>query len=281
MKKSLLVGSVFINDSEPQQQWLDLQLRYLRATTHDFDHVVVLASGIAYNTFGDKTTVLVPQDTTKIGSPAHCQGLNLLLEHFLSKSDEYENFLFIDSDAFPIRKNWMGTLLNQMQATTQFDPKTGAAMPVKGKGRDYDIAAALRCENLETRLHASVLFVKHHALANVNFACGGMGMDLAGNPEEDVYLPTYQHEMRNMAMPLLRTNKTNVHPLACGIYYDMFYHHAAGSGRPFFLRAADTYLQKFVQPMEDNSAFTKKLMENPNEFVHNLAGWSPRSYATI
>ena len=53
----ILVGSIFANDSKDQQQWLDLQLKYLRATTPSFEHVVLL-----YNQktqyFNDRTKVL-------------------------------------------------------------------------------------------------------------------------------------------------------------------------------------------------------------------------------
>jgi hypothetical protein len=39
MQKQLLVGSIFRDGGPDQAEWLDLQLRFLRATTPSFDHV--------------------------------------------------------------------------------------------------------------------------------------------------------------------------------------------------------------------------------------------------
>jgi hypothetical protein len=61
----------------------------------------------------------------------------------------------------------------------------------------------------------------------------------------------------------------------------MFYHHACGSGRPFKLRATDHYLNSFIPNLLDSSGFTERLMENPCEFVHQLAGWNPNRYANF
>lgn len=276
--KKLLVGSVFADDSPLQQKWLDLQLRYLAATTTDYDHVVVLTPGPANDSFTSRTTVLVPEDTTLSGSPAHVQGLNLLRNHFRDREDYYENFLFIDGDAFPIKKQWLGSLLVKMNTTDRFTE--GAATCLSERGNYYDTAVALRCENLETRLHASVLFARREALRHITFEVAEVGYDLAGNPECDVTVPAYQHHRRRLAMPLLRTNQYNLHPLACGVYYDMFYHHCCGSGRWFNMRAND-YYDRIVPRRDDLSQFTNQLFADPNGFVGKLAGWSPQRYASV
>jgi hypothetical protein len=279
--KKLIVGSVFANDNPDQQLWLDLQLKFLRATTVDFDHIVVLSDGLTNDYFESKTKVLVPENTQPKASEAHFLGLNRLTQYFLQHQDQYENFLYMDADAFPIKQNWLGALLKKMQPEERVDYQTGAFLTNKSKGRHYDIAAVLRSENLESRLHASVLFVKTQALHNISFELGIAGDDLAGNPESDVFIPAYQRDLRRLAFPLIRTNKNNVHPLACGIYFDMFYHHACGSGRPFNLRAADHYMASFIPSQFTVSNFTEKLMANPCEFVHKLAGWNTIRYANL
>lgn len=277
--KKLLVGSVFADDSPTQQKWLDLQLKFLSETTDDFDHIVVLSDGKTNDYFEQKTKVLIPEDTSPKCNEAHNFGLNRLLEYFKQNQNDFENFLFIDADAFPIKKNWMASLLRKMQPQERIDFNTGAILPNKMKGKDYEIAVALRSENLETRLHASILFVKKKFLDKISFSIGLVGNDLAGNQEQDIYVPNYQYELRHMALPLIRTNKFNLHPLACGIYFDMFYHHACGSGRPFNLRAADNYLASFIPGIIDVSGYTEKLMADPCEFVQQLAGWNPTRYA--
>lgn len=279
--KKLLVGSVFINDSPIQEKWLDLQLKYLKATTEDFDHVVVLSQGKTSDNFSNKTNVLTPTEPQFGESEEHFNGLNLLHNYFIERKNDYENFLFLDADAFPFKNNWMQCLLMKMKESPRTCQNTGMVLGVKAKWKNYDIAAALRCENLEKRLHASILFVKSYALQNFVFKLGIVGNDLTGNSECDIYIENYQNEMRDLALPLIRTNKTNVNHLACGIYFDMFYHHACGSGRTFNLRAADFYMKDIMLPLQNVSLFTDQLMQNPNQFIKNLAGWNPRQYAVI
>jgi hypothetical protein len=84
--KKLIVGTVYASDNEIQQKWLDLQLRYLKATTDDFDHVAVVSSGIANNFFEQRTKVIVPSDTTLHASEAHVNGLNMILAYFRDRA---------------------------------------------------------------------------------------------------------------------------------------------------------------------------------------------------
>jgi hypothetical protein len=275
--KKLIVGTVYASDNETQQRWLDLQLRYLKATTEDFDHVAVVASGITNSHFHKMTKVLVPEDRTLHASEAHVSGLNLLLSYFREREDEYQNFLFLDGDAFPIRKQWLGSLLYRMEPQQEFD-YSGVAMP-RRTGSDYDVAVILRSENLETRLHASVTFVKKSAMRDMSFKIGVAGQDLLCRDEEDIHIPAFQFYRRKLAFPLIRSNQYNVHPLACGVYFDMFYHHSCGSGRWFNLRGK-SYYDRIVQPVDSLDKFTNQLFSNPTDFVGKLAGWSPSRYPT-
>lgn len=276
--KKLLVGSVFANSDEKQQKWLDLQLRFLDATTQDYDHVAVVSDGSTSLEFLSRTNVLFPDDPTLEASDAHVNGLNMLLSHFRKIQDDYHNFLFLDGDAFPIRKAWLGSLLARMEPVQMFG-EDGTAMP-SASGDKYEVAVALRCENLESRLHASVLFAKKEALPHLGFEIGLVGNDLLAKPEEDVHIPAYQFGRRKLALPLLRSNQYNVHPLACGVYYDMFYHHSCGSGRWFNLRAK-SYYGRIVKPVESIQPLTTQLFTNPTGFVSRLAGWTPLLYADV
>ena len=97
----LLVGSVFTDDSPIQQQWLDLQLKFLKATTEDFDHVTVLWKRQT-STFFSKTNVIEPQTKYTL-SEAHLKGFEYLVYYFTERMEEFEYFLILDSDAFPIK----------------------------------------------------------------------------------------------------------------------------------------------------------------------------------
>lgn len=275
MKSKILIGSVFANDSVEQQRWLDLQLKYLAETTSNYDHIAVVMSGITNDYFSSRTRTIVPENTSETASDAHLIGLRLLKQEFDNLIDQYDYFLFLDGDAFPIKKNWVTVLINSLD-NVSFDDH-GMALPNKTK-KVYEIAVALRSENLETRLHCSILFAKKCALKYLSFDDGLVGLDLQGNPESDIHI-SYQKERRPLAFPLVRTNQYNVHPLACGIYFDMFYHHCCGSGRTFNLRAKK-YISR-IAPNQDLGVYTDRLMNSADEFVHKLAGWNPLKYAKV
>lgn len=262
MSERVLVGAVFADDSPEQARWLALQLAYLRCTTADFHHVTFIPSRDRLaGRFFQENTEFLPNlgDLSVRSSHAHVLGLQNLLEYFKVHRGEYSMFLFLDSDAFPIRRDW-ATLLRARMET-----------PI-------EIAIAMRPENLEARLHASILVATDRALDNLSWEVGRAGLDLVGKEERDVVVPFYQEENRERVFTLLRSNRHNVHPLLCGIYYDTFYHHGCGSGREFIVRS-QPYWAHAVEETIDVPALTAQLMDGPGEFVNRLAGWKPDSYA--
>ena len=231
MAQKVFVGSIFKNDLDFQPQWLDLQLKCIQQTTSNFEHVAVVSEGLTNSCFSDKTTVIVPENQKLEWSEAHLQGLKILLNFFKEQNCPY--FLFLDGDAFPIKQNWLNELTSRMRPQEVF--QNGCAFQTSGK--QLEIAVALRSENLENRLHASILFAKKEALNHLDFCLGTNPQpDLLNNRETDIYLTPYQTERRDKAFPLMRSNQFNVHPVACGVYYDCFYHHCCGSGRGFQVR---------------------------------------------
>lgn len=259
VRKKLLVGTVFARDNELQRQWLDLQLSFLKETTDDFDHVCILYNQGKSDYFSSKTEVvnLVPfaPDTN---SNAHVVGLNFLAEIFRSRRQIYRHFLFLDSDAFPIRTGWQDILEQKMQ--------------------NHSVALAIRTEDLETRYHASILYAKNECVDGLDFKISTAGTDLLGDPETDIMLPNFQKS--DNVFPLIRSNKYNLHPALFGIYYDCFYHHCCGSGRAYNLRSRD-YWDISCEKDINIDSYTTELMNEPNEFIEKLAGWSPERYAKI
>ena len=261
--KKLLVGTIFIDDSPLQLQWFDLQRKYLSKTTDSYDHVVFCAAKTKTDVFQTYSTFITNEAARgSRQSTAHVAGLTCLLDYFRSKKDLYENFLFIDSDAFPIRKNWMEILKINIK-------------------KPHEIAICLRPENLEQRLHSSVVFAKPSALDNMTFRVARQPLnDLCGQHENDVQCHPYQTEMRDRVFPLLRSNKYQLHPLLYGVYYDMFYHNGCGSGRRFNMRAR-YYWKHMFSGDPDLEKNMNRLFEKPNEFIRELAGWQFDEYAEV
>lgn len=264
----LLVGSIFVDDSPEQEAWLDLQLKFLQATTPKFEHVSVLWKRHTEN-FLKKTNLIEPQ-RHYTQSEAHLRGLTYLLYYFGERQSEFDCFLVLDSDAFPIKKDWLPELHTAMSPSVVAD---GSGAILMEKKREWEIAAVVRPENLENRLHASVLFIKDKKdLPKITFVNDKV-MGLAGSVEQDVCIPHYQFVARELAYPLVRSNRSNIHPVACGIYYNMFYHHCCGSGRDFQLRSDSYWNMKL-----NTNQYTRQLFADPSGFVGKLAGWTPDQY---
>lgn len=257
--KKLLIGTIFARDDDNQRKWFELQMNYLRATTEDFDHITYL--------YGPKTEWFESQPTKVIkaafnnfrDSTAHIEGLNSLLAHFKFYQEDYENFLFLDSDAFPIRLGWQDLLNRRME-------------------KQHKIAVAYRPENLETRWHSSILYSKRDGLKDLKFDYFHL-MDLIGYDEKDVSVVKHQKELRESVFPLLRSNHYNIHPTLCGVYYDMFYHHCCGSGRTYNMKSR-FYWDHFCNRDIDVGKLTDKLFEDPDKFMEQFA-WHPEHYGKV
>lgn len=247
------MGSVFTDTSGWSRFWLETQLKYLKATTLvEFDHISILQEGDA-DSFSTESEVSL-SSLRGSGSVAHMHGLKQLKSQFLRRQEKYDNFLFLDMDAFPIRRNWL-SLLNDRLA-----------------GR-WDMATILRPENLEQRLHSSVIFCRIKALEKLDWEIGEVGKDLAGGTENDLKILHYQDELRDRVFPLLKSNKHLVHPLLCSVYWDMFYHHSCGSGRKFKMRSSSYWGHMMPKELTPPAAFFKEIKADTNGFIKKLTGW--------
>jgi len=226
---------------------------------------------------------LFPKQEPEIVSKCHLEGLRHITSHFAKQGPEYTHFLYLDCDAFPIKQDWLPELSSHMEEQPMFN----GGMYSRMVGRSYDIAALVRAENLETRLHASVLLVRRKAFHKVSFKVDTVGIDLRGDAETDIHLPAYEAEEREMAYALMRSNKMNIHPLACGVYYNMFYHHACGSRKKTCQTVRGNWLSRAGKPYWEpfgklnTEGFTTQLIANPSAFIAGLAGWTPNRYAVL
>ena len=260
LPKKLLVGSIFMTTDDLMCRWLDLQLRYLHATTDNFKHVSFVTDCSSNAYFSERTTIIPGPLGADIESYSHARGLTVLLHYFRTQRQNYKYFLFLDMDAFPIRAGWLEVLENRM--------------------KNFEIAVPIRSENLENRLHSSILFTKPNALEHLGFDVISVGADTMGNNENDVSIAKYQTDRRNQVFPLMRSNRYNIHPLLFGIYYDLFYHNSCGTGRRFNMRSRN-YWSHMTSAQADVMGPTEELFADPNTFIEKLAGYQPELYAKV
>jgi hypothetical protein len=81
-------------------------------------------------------------------------------------------------------------------------------------------------------------------------------------------------EIGEEVLPLLRTNRVNLHPLVAGVYHHLFYHHAAGSrGFDFRLIKDYNYCNHWINNdthAEFGEQIFNALIRDPDGFVEKL-----------
>jgi hypothetical protein len=179
----------------------------LRTTVGSFDHAVFL-NGVEPSMF--KQSIVVGRNASpRPLNLGHLDGLSALVSYCLEHPHEY--YLILDSDAFPVRGGWIKLLRSRLE----------------NYGKLY--AAPVRVENLDLFPHPCAVFTCDPSclafdIQPSNTLLGQVAGDLSCTAPKESWFP------------LLKSNRTSVHPILATIYYDVFYHHGNGS-RPFATRA--------------------------------------------
>jgi hypothetical protein len=209
-------------------KWVDLQKKQLARYTSGFQHVFHL-NNVDPDEFSGE--VVSHQKTNATQGNQHVQGLNKLIDYARLNANQYRGFLILDSDCWPI-KAWEKGF-------------SGVAA-----------ASVVRAENLDTFFHPCAVYVRD--IQNVSASMKD-GVNLAGEPTQDVVM-----SFSVPTMPLMRTNKVNIHPVLAGIYYSCFYHHGTGS-RPYDVRSCREYYNE-----GDNEYLQQIVFEKPESLMRLL-----------
>ncbi len=249
MQKKILIMSVYA-PSELNQSWYALQKHFIKKNTLlPFDFKII-TNNVNPDFFEEKEVVRI--NDKNIGHPA---GIEQMLEYMREHQKDYDSFLILDSDCFPVRPGWHEVLGQQMQRFNK------------------TLAAPIRYENLDLFPHPCVVYLNKEGLNNpkVNFNYTEV-KNLLGDMINEV--GGAMCELSDEVLPMLRSNRINLHPVAAGIYHHLFYHHAAGS-RGFDFRLIKEY--NYCSHWIDNETHAKygeqlleALLENPDGFIDKL-----------
>lgn len=142
--------------------------------------------------FEHDDVVVGRSQTDEDGYVQHYKGLCKLLEYAMK--GDYRAWLILDCDCFPIHNDWENKLNKRN-------------------------SAIVRTENFDTFIHPSCVYCVDRS---IKFQISQVVNLLGDSFHELIGVGTKY-------FPLLRTNRINHHPVAFGVYYDIFYHHGAGS----------------------------------------------------
>lgn len=249
----MLVVSVFFG-SERNPNWINLQLEFLKKNTHcPFDHAVVLNEEPRLDLFTESKIIksFEPHSEGAFITIHALPAFNAAIEYMRSQSNNYNQFLLLDSDSFPIAKNWDQLLNNVML--------------------EKNIAAPVRVENLDLFPHPSAIFMRKIGLEEDVLFYMKRRMNLEGELIFDASIGEPVHK----TFPLVRSNVYNYHPLFSAIYFGMFYHHGCGS-RPGHTRMSKYFSQsQGVDKIRDQDISEKlyqQLISDPDKHIRILLG---------
>lgn len=228
----IFIASVY---NEQSLRWFDLQTEFIKkCTSCEFERVVF---------FHGNMSGFVRLDCPSMDAhEQHVFGLNKITEEFRSNSS-FTHCLILDSDAFPVEKNWEDRIEKAMRLNS------------------CCVACPIRYENLDTFFHPCVVFFSREE-ENIRMGVDQITNLLGYSCDELVVMP------KKKTFPLLKTNVFSPHPVASSIYYDMFYHHGFGS-RDFRCRSVhinNYYKEKSVDLL------TSQVLSEPVRFISKLMG---------
>jgi len=252
----LLVGS-FYSASTRNSFWHKLKIEYLKHTTKNFDHFVIITKDVDYTIFDQKILKILPSKDIelKIHNQAksfsqQLEACNFFLEYY-RKKEEYDSLLLLDNTSFPITNNWQEKLEEEME--------------------DKSYAAPLKTENFDNFPNCSNFFLKSkdNPLWNWNFTPDKWIRDLSGKMclEIGSCIDSKYH-----FYPLLRSNIYNPHPILAGVYHDLFYHHGSNDNEISY-RSIDInnyFKDKFLDHKKIEQELFQYLSKDPQGFIDHL-----------
>jgi hypothetical protein len=247
--KRLLILSCFGavhygNYNSRNDTWSRLQRRFIDATTTDYDFAVYL-NRVDPQLF-PRATIIGENQRTR-GPLESVTSIEQLLA--FARANPYENYLILDSDAFPVRPDWLNFLLQRMGS--------------------YKYAAPIRFENLDTFPHPCAFFIKGEAIHDpLDFTPTFHYRNLLG--ERIFELGTGVNTQH--LFPLLRSNQYNPHPILAGLYYDLFYHHGAGSRKVYLRSFMSGYYSHLAVADDAEDKIFCALNRDPDQFIARLRG---------
>lgn len=246
--KKILIMTVYA-PSDYNHYWYKLQKDFIKKNTvipYDFK---IITNNVDSEMF-EPGEVVISNDSN-IGHP---KGIRQIID-YMKESNDYSSYLLLDSDSFPIRHGWHEILDKQMLKLNKC------------------IAAPIRFENLDLFPHPCSVYMHQDALSKslINFDYAKV-KNLIGDEIDEV--GGNMLSVIDDVMPLMRTNRVNLHPVAAGIYHHLFYHHGAGSrGFDFRLLLKYEYYNHWVdnegQP-DYGEQLMRALVNDPDGFIDKL-----------
>lgn len=288
--KKLLVASIYTLVSKANG-WFEIQNKFLDLTTKDYDFGI-FCNNIDPRYFPSDALIIgrhdnddlkkyfdnkeyQPDDEDLGWHERYHYDIRVayfkIMDYFREHTGEYENFLLIDSDIFPVHPHWQYVLTKRMEATNRWY----AALL---RGETFENYPWLGCFYIRGQyIHEDIpdwFPRKHENLWGTKYREFGTCRNKTHCDGESIWYP------------LIRSNVVNLHPLRFGIYNHLFYHHLKGSwnkhdpnfkaeltvnSTPELLGYYDHYMHMKSHALIAEHCH-ERLMKEPKEFIAQLMG---------
>lgn len=194
-------------------KWIPIQLRYIKKHTKT-DYKIF--SCLPHDSeFKSNFYFYSHFEPYSLGSQNHADKLRHLVKHIYQEAQDDDILIFLDGDAFPIR-DYVYFVIEKLKT--------------------YPLLAVRRDEN-NGDIHPHPSFcattIGFWKQISGDWSPGFAWIDASGRFVTDTGGALLK-QLGNKYnwLPLLRSNKYNLHPLWFGIYEDLVYHHGAGYREP-------------------------------------------------
>jgi hypothetical protein len=230
--------------SERNAVWIKLQQEFLRKTTLIPYRFSVFANGCDESILHN-VDIIGRASYADHFADMSFDHLECLKQSVIKFDNSCEYYLILDSDCWPIQVGWHINLLEQMEK------------------HDLHVAAPIRTENLDTFPHPCAMFMDRQGRDNLNLTLSAETANFLSKVPRD---PT----CLNPCFPMIRTNRVNMHPIGAAVYYDMFYHHGAGSRQAYFRVTDGIGYYQYPQHQQWMDTAYELLTADPDEFIKSL-----------
>ena len=190
-----------------KDKWVDIQKKQLKKYINE-DYKVYTRLGENYNQHKDKF------DGAIEGQGHWTESMGLLLKFVNENAKDGDKVLLLDSDAFPI-----APISDFLDEKLKEYPFVSCQEPQHEWDTNYKIPHPM-----------FMLFdAKHILQGDLSHYLSNIIKDPSGNWWGGVI--EWMNKNKYDYYPIVRSNKTNLHPLYFGIYENLIYHHWAGSRR--------------------------------------------------
>ncbi len=260
--KNTRVGILIVNGKENPKEgkWLALCLDKIKKHTHWSHYRIYVWNNDPHDRQIEKLVRKMPRAKLLCANPeeklTHPHAVPLQRLYEIARKDEVKYLVTLDTDAFPIKDNWLQYLVGQLDEETV----------LAGVWRD-ELKKTIKPYIHPSCLCTSVEFIEKNGLRFDT-------VDIKGEKKIDT-LSLFSHraeELDKKTFKLKRSNKNQLHYIMGGIYGDLVYHQSAANRQTTFFWGEEHTPSLEIKNLAIKQALQHLAFQHNRELIDWLMG---------